>query len=309
MEDNTLTFALPSGRTLAYAIHDPPSPGASTQTIVYLHGFPGSHHEAAVLAPAAGAHDLRIVALSRPGSSLSTPDPRRSIVDYPADVAALADHLGLRRFAVLGVSAGCPYALACWRESALLPRSRLVGIGIVAGAFPLALGTAGMLLESRVLLGVAPWAGWLVAWGMDWQLGRAARDEAHPERFEKLLTDAFKSRPATDRAVLESDPAVRKALVDSTRAATKPGGHGPAVEARLLGSPWGFELGELSARDGEMVLWHGDADVNVPVAMAKKAVVMIPGAELRVSEGESHASLYVNKKEEIARTMKEILSR
>jgi len=38
--------------------------------------------------------------------------PGRSILDFPADVAALADHLGCPRFAVLGYSGGGPYALA-----------------------------------------------------------------------------------------------------------------------------------------------------------------------------------------------------
>jgi pimeloyl-ACP methyl ester carboxylesterase len=35
------------------------------------------------------------------------------VLDAAADVAALADHLGLETFAVMGASGGAPHALAC----------------------------------------------------------------------------------------------------------------------------------------------------------------------------------------------------
>jgi pimeloyl-ACP methyl ester carboxylesterase len=46
------------------------------------------------------------------------------MADWPKDVAALADALGIDRFVVAGHSTGGPYAVAC---SALLPGRVLAG--------------------------------------------------------------------------------------------------------------------------------------------------------------------------------------
>ncbi|MFX8347139.1 alpha/beta fold hydrolase, partial [Acinetobacter baumannii] len=56
---------------------------------------------------------MRLIIPERPGIGDSDPLPGRRVRDWPKDVAALADHLGLQRFVVLGHSgAGTPYALA-----------------------------------------------------------------------------------------------------------------------------------------------------------------------------------------------------
>lgn len=304
MEDTLKSFTLPDGRELAYGIYG--ATASNAPTVFYFHGFPASHHEAALFSAPAARHGLRVVAPSRPGSSSSTFQPDRRFLDWPADVLALADHLGVDRFAVLSVSAGAPYALACWR--ALPCRSRVVAVSIVAGIFPAALGTAGMLLQSRILLWVAPWATSLVAWGMDWQLGEVARDTEHPERLEQALEDMMRSRPGPDWDAWESNRELRPAIVNSLREALKQGSYPAAWEARMLGSMWGFELDELEIEPGQVVVWHGDQDVNVPLAMVKKGLGLMPKAELRVVQGESHGSLCANKPDEILATVKEMMS-
>jgi pimeloyl-ACP methyl ester carboxylesterase len=56
---------------------------------------------------------VRYVVVDRPGFGGSDPDPARTVADFAADVEQLADGIGVGRFAVVGVSAGAPYALAC----------------------------------------------------------------------------------------------------------------------------------------------------------------------------------------------------
>ena len=46
---------------------------------------------------------IRVIAVDRPGLGWSDWQPRRRVVDGPVDVTALADALGLQRFAVLGL--------------------------------------------------------------------------------------------------------------------------------------------------------------------------------------------------------------
>jgi len=80
-------------------------------------------------APACRAN-IRIIAPDRPGIGHSSFLPDRTVTDHADDVEALSRHLNLQRFAILGVSRGTPYALAC---ASTLPGDRLSGVGILSG--------------------------------------------------------------------------------------------------------------------------------------------------------------------------------
>ena len=71
---------------------------------------------------------VRLVAVDRPGYGLSDFVPQRRISDWPDDVLQLTRSLGDRRFAVMGVSGGGPYALACaWKMPEKLSAVKIVG--------------------------------------------------------------------------------------------------------------------------------------------------------------------------------------
>ena len=96
--------------------------------VLYCHGFPSCRLEPSML-PVSG---IRLIALDRPGYGLSDPLPGRTLLDWPRDVAAAADALGLGRFAVAGVSGGAPYAAAC----AALLKDRIIGLALICGIAP-----------------------------------------------------------------------------------------------------------------------------------------------------------------------------
>jgi pimeloyl-ACP methyl ester carboxylesterase len=75
---------------------------------------------------------VRWVGHDRPGYGGSTPQPGRDVASVAADVAAIADALGIGRFAVMGASGGGPHALAC---AALLP-DRVLAVVSLAGLAP-----------------------------------------------------------------------------------------------------------------------------------------------------------------------------
>jgi pimeloyl-ACP methyl ester carboxylesterase len=75
---------------------------------------------------------IRLLSYDRPGYGGSTPQPGRRVADLAADAAALADELGIGRFAVWGVGGGSPHALAC---AALLP-DRVVAAAAVESLAP-----------------------------------------------------------------------------------------------------------------------------------------------------------------------------
>src|SRR4029450_2646983 len=95
--------------------------------VFFLHGCPDSRHAAYAGDPAARRTGVRLVAVNRPGYGESEADA--STHEWGAeDVAAVADRLGIERFAVLGMSIGGPYALAC----AVRFPDRVTAVGVAA---------------------------------------------------------------------------------------------------------------------------------------------------------------------------------
>ena len=110
-------ITLPDGRRLAYAEFGTPD----GRPVLYFHGAPSSRLEPLLVGDDAWrANGLRVIAPDRPGVGLSDFLPKRGFSQWPNDVVALADALGLERFGVIGMSGGGGYVAAC---AAKIPRS------------------------------------------------------------------------------------------------------------------------------------------------------------------------------------------
>lgn len=123
------SLVLPDGRLLGYAEFGHPT----GSPLLYFHGFPMSRLEGWMTDKVARRQHIRVISVDRPGYGLSTFQPHRRITDWPADVQALASQLDISRFAVLGMSGGGPYALACAHS---LPQEMLSAVGVMCGAPP-----------------------------------------------------------------------------------------------------------------------------------------------------------------------------
>ncbi len=268
-------LTMQNGRRLGYAVYG--HPGGTP--VFYAHGFPGSRLEAAFCDDAASRLGLRIIAPDRPGYGLSDADPLRELEDWPNDLAALADHLGIERFALLGVSGGAPYALAC---AALLPR-RVSAVAIVAGLGPtVARGaTSDMLTFHRLFLKLFhhwPAIGALLYTPFSLVLRR------FPSAVFSLLASTV---PPADRDAL-GDACYRGILTRSTREAFRCGRKGALRDLILYTRPWNFPLEEIIAPVG---IWHGEDDVTVPVVMGRELSRSLPHACRCFLQGEGHFSL------------------
>jgi pimeloyl-ACP methyl ester carboxylesterase len=293
MQESEAT-TLADGRTLAYAIYGSPS---SSTTVFYFHGYPSSRIEGRLWHDTAQKLDVRLVAIDRPGFGNSSFQTNRKLLDWPKDVLALADHLNVEEFYVLGTSGGGPYALACAHE---LLKSRLLGVTVVSGLYPWALGTAGMMMRSRIMFWVAPWMTGLFSIILDSQLGKATWDP-DPKVFEELMWKDLETRPGKDLDTIKMDE-VSGPFMAMTREAMKQGGYAAAWEGRLFGWYWDFDVKGID-QNVPLTLWHGTEDQNTPFRMAKEAKEMLPGAVLHVQEGEQHISYVVKKSEEILKTL------
>src|SRR5436190_9633798 len=93
---------LPDGRTLR--AHESGIPDGVA--VVYHHGTPTSGLQARTWAEDAAAKGIRLLSYDRAGYGLSSRHEGRAVSDVAADIAALADHLGIDRFHTYGTSGG-----------------------------------------------------------------------------------------------------------------------------------------------------------------------------------------------------------
>ena len=114
-------------------VYDTWTDGADARlTIVWHHGTPNLGEPPEPLLPSAAQRGIRWVSHDRPGYGRSSAHPGRNVASAAADVAAIADALGIDRFAVMGHSGGATHALAC---GALLS-ARVIGTVSVSGLAP-----------------------------------------------------------------------------------------------------------------------------------------------------------------------------
>jgi pimeloyl-ACP methyl ester carboxylesterase len=274
---------LADGRRLGYAEYGDPQ----GEPILYFHGWPGSRLEPGAILGSMGQVSARILALDRPGYGLSDFQAGRKLLDWPKDVGQLTNQLGLGRFAVLGVSGGGPYAAVCAAKMA--PRiSRLI---LVCAMGPLreGLATRGMDKLNRWMLFLAQTAPQiariLVGFGLE-------RMRHKPERFVSQLEVRL---PECDRQVL-ARPEFRQAMLENFREGIRPGVAGATWDGSLYAQAWGFRLEEITV---PAQLWHGEADVVVPTAMAREYTRAIPHCQAHFVPGEGHFSLAVHCAREI----------
>lgn len=284
-------FQLPDGRKLGYDEY-----GVSNgKPLFYFHGSPSSRLECALyvnedlLLPL----DVRLIAVDRPGMGLSDPKPNLRMLDWAKDVTALADHLKLDRFGILAYSLGGPYGLAC---ACAIPH-RLTKVGIVSGA---ALFTDSELVKNvnegtRKFLTMPrekPWLSRLFLWAALGVMPRIA-----PNRF---VAQANSLLPAPDRPIVVDDPAFQMGFIQMVREATRQGINGAFHESLLTVTDWGFRLQDVNA---SVLLWHGEADQNIPVEMARFAATAIPRCEAKFHPNEGHLSLFKKHTKEIIRAL------
>jgi pimeloyl-ACP methyl ester carboxylesterase len=121
---------LPDGRRIGYAEFG----DAKGLPVLAIHGTPGSRYMFALTDQAARERGLRIIAPERPGYGLSDYRRRDALAQTAEDVNALADGLGLDRFALIGVSGGGPHAMAA---AASIP-DRVALLALISPVGPIA---------------------------------------------------------------------------------------------------------------------------------------------------------------------------
>ena len=265
---------LSDGRKLAFALYGDPG----GRPLFYFHGIPGSRREALVLDAPARELGLRVVAPDRPGMGESDFQRGRTLLGWAAaDVAELADYLGVRQFGVAGTSGGGPYALA----AAHALGERLHFAASLAGWAPVGEATvrAEFGRSARVAVWLAGHAPLVLRAGFMIAARRAHRPGYRPVSVAEWCE--------ADRALL-ADPAVAEFLAANQRESFRRGARGPALDAVLIYRGWGFAPDQIKV---PVHFFHGSADRIVPFAFSQYLARVVPGATLTAFEGQGHLCL------------------
>jgi pimeloyl-ACP methyl ester carboxylesterase len=247
----------PDGRTLQVT-----DAGGDGPVVVWHAGSPQTGALIPPVLAAAESAGARLVTWARPGYGASTRRPGRSVADAAADVAVVADALGLARFAAVGYSGGGPHALA---GAALLP-DRVSAVATLAG--------------------VAPDPG-----SDDWFTGMASAAALQAARegldARAALPDDFDPQSFVDAdwAALDGPWA---ALGEDAQAGGREGPFGLIDDDVAFARPWGIDLAALRA---PVLLVQGDADRVVPPSHVRLLADLLPHAEVRIRPGDGHVSV------------------
>jgi len=241
-----------------------------------FHGTPGSRLQLTLDETPIRAAGVRLVCPDRPGYGLSTFQPGRRLVDWPGDVAQLADHLEIGDFAVMGISGGGPHAAVC---AALLGR-RVTAAAIVSGVGPLTdpRASEGMMRLNQILTRLSRRRSPLVRAMVTVQVVVARR---WPGRAIELMV---KQMPEADAAIVRR-PEVRALFELDAARSSRTTAMAAAQDLELFARDWGFELGQITI---PVHLWQGDTDLNVPPNHARLQHEAIPGSVLHEVSGEGH---------------------
>ena len=260
--------------------------------VLLFHGFGDSRLTRHPDDARTAALGIRLITMDRPGIGLTDPMPVRTLLERVGDVEALADHLGLDRFAVLGWSGAGPHALACGYRLA----DRVTVVGVASGFAPLDRPEVRAVLSPQLRQGAA-----LIS-RLPFLAGPLMRQTE--KRYRKDPAAAFEKQFGgslcdADRRVL-ADAAVRDNMLAGAVEAFRQGSGGLAAEMRLLfAGRWGFNPEDVTV---PVELWYGDDDRLVPVAVGRYLESVLPKASLTVYPGEGHL-LYHTHWDEILTTL------
>jgi len=278
-------IVLRGGRTLRVLEAGDPA----GRPVFVLHTCPGSKLLYEKHVADAARRGIRLISYDRAGYGGSSERPGRTVVDEAFEVRAIADKLGIDRFAVWGHSKGGSFALAC----AAVLSGRLVAAASLAAVAPNPAegldwfdGVSETVVAEFQLYRYDP-----AAWRR--KLVHAV-EEMRAVSEQELYQSLFDSGSEGDRAVLTPD--LIAFAYAQMRDGLSPGPDGFIDDTLSDIKPWGFDFGAIEV---PLQLWHGMDDRLVPLAHAKWLAAHLPRAEIHLEPGEGHVSLFARRIPEV----------
>jgi pimeloyl-ACP methyl ester carboxylesterase len=268
------------------------------RAVFWLHGTPGARRQIPVEARVfAEQQNIRLIGVDRPGIGSSTPFQYDNVLAFANDMRTIADTLGVDKMAVVGLSGGGPYALAC---AAAMPE-RIVATGVLGGVAP----TVGpdSISGGLVALGALA-APFIQVAGAPLRLAAVALIRMIRPVAEPAVYLYARISPQADRELLVR-PEFKAMFLDDLLNGSRKQMSAPFSDIVAFARDWGFRLDEVKV---PVRWWHGDKDHIVPFAHGQHVVARLPDAELHHLPGESHLA-GLGRAEDILRTMVDVWDR
>jgi pimeloyl-ACP methyl ester carboxylesterase len=192
------------------------------------------------------------------------------MTDWPDDVVALADTLGIHQLAMIGVSGGGPETLACaWN----IP-DRLTAVGLMHSPGPPDAPDyfEGMSRTNRFFLRLAARSPWLMRKNMEFVTWMVRRN---PAKYVERMTYKFS---APDKAAI-ARPEIRESLLQNFVEALRQPDSGRAYGDDVIlhhALPWGIPLEQIRVK---VYLWQGEHDTSVPNTQARYLAETLPNCQ------------------------------
>lgn len=269
---------LADGRVLGVAEFGPPD----GFPILWFHGTPGARKQ---VPPAARAHaerkGVRLIGIERPGVGRSTPHHYGRLIDSAADIEQVMDLLGLPRLGLIGLSGGGPYVLAAC--SALPDRVAAAAVlgGVGPSAGPEKVAGGGAIPWLRRLHPILPRLRDPVATVVSAGVRLAA------PVADRVFDIYLNCGPKSDRAFL-ARPEMREMFIADLVSSGRESLRGVAYDLVLFSRWWGFDIADIRT---PVYLWHGDADLVIPLHHGQRLAELIPNSRLSVVAGQGHLSM------------------
>lgn len=220
---------------------------------------------------------IRLIGIDRPGYGISSRKQNRTIMDVVDDTMLLANGLKLHQFAVMGYSAGAPYALACaYRFPQIVTRCAVIsslppmddpqGLQAInanyARLFQLARRAESFL---RLLMQ-----------GFFWLDSRR-----EPDYYIRELTATM---PIVDQKIMSNLDLfhLRRNLWEDIRT----NGSDPFVDEMVtLVQSWGFRLQSIQPH---VDIWWGESDTFSALMVGKRMAEFIPNGTFHLEKQAGH---------------------
>jgi len=283
---------MPEGRRLGFAVEGEGEP------VIYFHGTASSRLEINLLKQFAQTNHFRLIGVDRPGYGLSTLVDGFRLRDFASDVNAIADSLGLTKFAVLSWSGGGPFALA---YVAINPQRITKAVVVGSPCLPFDPSTA----HNRNPFAKAAMKVPFVA---KWALGMFRKSVLSANRdIEGYLASRGGKRmvagwPKPD-AKFFADPAWLKLMYGAMAEGFRQ--NGKSVEAvyqehRLFMKPWNEPIQRIPP--DKLTILQGGQDKTCPVYNAQEIAKIIKGARIELLPDEGHCVMF-SKPEVVAKCL------
>jgi pimeloyl-ACP methyl ester carboxylesterase len=268
---------------------------ASGPTVFFHHGCPDTRLAARSGDRAARRAGVRLVAVSRPGYGRSdaAPSGHLSVAD---DTVAVADLLGVDDFAVLGMSVGGTYALAC----AARHPARVRAAAVVAAPAQVPdldppwprddLSEDQQAFFTRLARTPVEECVELMRPEFEGFVARVAPEDPDDEALASRWLDLL---PALDAALVEGQSAA-----DLAQAAREAVGRtaGYLRDAAVSFRAWDFRPHEVGCPTS---LWYGELDPQVSLRNGRWLAEQLPGAALVVRPRTGHLGTLLDHWEEL----------